>query len=204
MIPPSDREAGFTLLEVLMAGAILAAVVALMLPVVRIASQAEDRSREMAERRNDHSGLEQVMRELLWQAQSAPDGLEGSRFSGDAGSVSFLARPEGNERLYQVSLSLEAEGVGVSLSPLPDGPAHSSTFPLSSSQWRFHYYGDPEDGAAPVWSERWDKSWMPRLLVLDMTDEDGQVRRIETLVGGQAPIDCEYDSGQGICLGADY
>ncbi len=199
-----DRDAGFTLLEVLLAGAVLAVIAALMLPVIRIASQAEDRTREIAELRNTHARLEQVMRELLWQAQSAPDGLEGSRLAGDGGQVSFLTRPVGSDRLYQAVIRLEASGPSLSLTALPDGGVFRSQFDLSHERLRLHYYGDPADGAAPVWSDRWDKAWMPRLVVLDMTGEDGQVRRIEALVGDQAPMDCEYDSGQGICLGADY
>lgn len=200
----SRNDAGFTLVEVLMAGAVLAMVAALLLPVIRIAGQAENRSREQSELRNNHARLEAVMRELLWQAQEAPGGLDAQRFSGEPGSVSFLTRPSGQAGLYQASLEVEGGGLVVTLSQFPDGQAFRSHFPLAANAVRFHFYGDPDGEGVAVWRDNWSDAGMPRLVVLDMTRHDGQLRRIEALVGGRAPVDCEYDSGQGICLGADY
>lgn len=204
MRPTSSAEDGFTLVEVLLAGAVLAMVAALLLPVVRIASQVETRTREQAELREGHARLERLMRETFWQAQAAPDSLNPQRLTGAPGSVSFLTRPAGQAGLYQASLEIEGEGVLVTLAQWPDGPRFQSQFGLQADDLRFYFYGRAEDGSAPAWSEDWTHPWMPRLVVLDMTRHDGQVRRIEALVGGRAPVDCEYDSGQGICLGADY
>ncbi|WP_203292336.1 prepilin-type N-terminal cleavage/methylation domain-containing protein [Maricaulis parjimensis] len=200
----SDHEAGFTLLEVLMAGAILAAIAALMLPVIRIASQAETRVTERVDVRNTHAALEESMRELLAQAQTASADMHGQLLAGDSVQLSFLTRPRGHDGLYMAVLALQSDGVEISVSPYPDGTAFRTRFTLPNQDLRLHYFGDPADGLAPVWMDEWDREWMPRLVVLDMTRQDGQLRRIEALVGGQAPVDCEYDSGQGICLGADF
>lgn len=197
-------QRGFSLLEALVAVAVLAAIAALILPVIRNATAAEARVVSAADAWTQHAAAETAFRDLLMQAQSAPEEASGYALRGEGSYLTFLTRPAGDDALYLATFSIERGRLELSLGPIPDnsGPMHAVVLAEGLTEMRFFYFGERSDGRGLAWSDDWTETYPPRLVVLDMSRNDGHLRRIEALVGGQAPYDCDYDSGNGICLGA--
>ncbi|WP_291844226.1 type II secretion system protein J [Maricaulis sp.] len=205
MTPPATNapELGFSLFEVLIAVALLAMIAALCLPVVSNAARVEAGIAAETDRWSRQQAVETVFRDLLLRAQAAPRGVDALSFTGDGSRLSFLTRPDGQGDLVLARIQLSRDALLVSLEPVthPADLLEPVRIEADLSAGRLLYFGAETPGAAPVWRERWDAALPPRLVVLDMTRDDGQVRRIEAHVGGGAPVDCRFDSGLGICLG---
>lgn len=202
MSAPTPR-AGFTLIEVLAATTLLAIVTALLLPVVRTATQVETRLASASVAAGDHRTTEQVLRHLLARAQRSPGRGSGQGFDGDTASLSFLTRPAAFEGPQRASFIIENGALTLALRPAADParPSERATLQSEMDAPAFVYFGDPDGDGVDGWHQTWQSDRLPRLVVLDMARVDGTVRRIEARVGGAAPTDCRFDSGLGLCLG---
>jgi prepilin-type N-terminal cleavage/methylation domain-containing protein len=199
-----DRERGFSILEVLVAVSILAAIVALVLPTIRNAASAESRVTAMALEWSRHQAVERTLRDLLRQGQAAVGEASEYLLESDGYTLSFLTRPDGHDGLAMAHFIIEGQRLSLNLQPVPstEGDTYNVILADGLDDLRFYFYGERPDAEGMEWRDEWGEDYPPRLVVLDMSREDGQLRRIEALVGGSAPLDCEFDSGHGICLGA--
>jgi prepilin-type N-terminal cleavage/methylation domain-containing protein len=202
MTSANPNQDGFSLLEVLIATAILASLSVMLLPTLRGAVQAEARASLLLEERAGHAVMEEVLRDVLRFSHSLPGGGDGQGFRGGAGGFTAIIRAPGELQSSQASLSLSGDSLVMRLSPLSDqaGEPRETVLASGLSEARFYYFGDRDTRNAPVWRTEWEHKIPPRMVVLDMAGPDGALRRIEIAVSARADFACRFDSGLGICL----
>jgi general secretion pathway protein J len=196
------RQAGFTLLETLIAVAVLASLAVTLLPAVRGVIMADVRTRQEISQREGHAITDDIMRDVLLQAHRLPRTSSESSFEGTPTRLRLVTRPLGSVSPQFASFAIEGEALVLELSPLSGDSVWPSPIVLAEdlANARFYYYGESEDGTSLVWRENWRFRHSPRLVVMDMARRGEQIRRLELRVGGTGPFECVYDSGRGMCL----
>lgn len=207
--PQNSLDAGFTLVEALIAAAVLAMVSALMTPALLGAIDAAGRSQTLTAKIEERAALQGVLEELFASAHARSSADADTGFSGSASALSLLVRPEGG-RVHMARLELDSEALVLSMAPVdrsqPNRPDPSVRVVLAEGfeAGRLSYIGLEEGSWARVDQSRWEKPHPPRLVILRLDWPDGTQTRIQALVAGQGRFDCRFDSGRGLCLGDSY
>ena len=196
-------QAGFTLMETLIAVGILAGIAVVLVPAIRTAVRVEARTTSLVGGLEVNAAVEDLMREFLLRAYRPPRSDTSGRFSGSSTSIRFLTLATASQSPEPVSIAFDTGRLELTLPQLDGERRHSQTVLLADEveRVRFMYFGEAGDGRGPGWYEAWDFDAPPRLIALDVVAHDGSVQRIEVRLGGVAAFDCRFDSGQGICLG---
>jgi prepilin-type N-terminal cleavage/methylation domain-containing protein len=203
MTRPAHRiEAGFTLMESLIAVVILAGIAAVLVPAIRTAVRIEARSSALVGGLESQAATEDLLREFLLRAYRPAVAAGNRAMVGERSSMRFLSLASGTQTVQPVSLLLEAGALELRLPAASGEPAAIASLMLAEdvTQARFRYFGETDDGQGLAWQSRWETDSPPRLVALELLSRDGSLRRIEALVGGRGAFDCRFDSGQGICL----
>jgi len=198
-----DRnQSGFTLTEALIAIAILASMAVAMLPAVRGAMMSHARTITVINEREAHVAVDEVLRHALLHMHRLPRAGDQFGFSGMPNSLQFVTQPPGFEGPHIASLTLQGGGVALQFSPVFGRGDAMNPVVLADNieQARFFYFGENELRTGLEWRDNWDHSHPPRLVALDMSLDDGQIRRLEMRIGGTASFECAFDSGLGRCL----
>tara|TARA_R110000868_G_scaffold13892_1_gene64607 strand:+ start:58675 stop:59298 length:624 start_codon:yes stop_codon:yes gene_type:complete len=202
-IRPLAHDTGFSLLEALIAVAILAAIAAVLMPAVSTAVRTESRAAGRIASVETRATAEALVRDLMLHALRAPQAESGGSFAGTATEMSGLTLGAGSARPTRISLSLEAGRLELSVSS--DDPALVALGAVVVAEniagAQFGYFGIADESTTAAWYREWDANGPPRLVRLDMTGIDGSAQRIEALVGGNGEFECRFDSGRGVCLG---
>ncbi|MDX1483412.1 MAG: prepilin-type N-terminal cleavage/methylation domain-containing protein [Alphaproteobacteria bacterium] len=180
---PSDRrQAGFTLLELMVALALVALMAAVLLGGVRFGARVWERSHIQAASGSEVHAIRRFLRErmLAVRAVGAPAGNEGSAdptgFSGDAASLRFVSlMPDYVARggLYQIEIDGSGGGGegGLTLAWWPyggskEGPGAGQRVLLAGTgAVRVSYFGDPENAGDGQWLDAWPESHEPPRLI---------------------------------------
>lgn len=206
---PESTNAGFTLVEALVATAVLAVISLLMAPALVGAMNAAGRSQGLTEQLEERAALQAVVHELFASTHQATDGDAAFALQGSANSVSFLVRPK-NAQLQHARLELGEQRLALTLTPIDDD-ANDQTLRRQEivlaegfEAARFSYIGIQRDTWRRVDRTVWEDEQPPRLVALDLDWSDGSRTRIQALVAGEGRYDCRFDSGRGLCLGDTY
>lgn len=180
---PARRSAGFTLLEVLLATALLAGGLALAFTTLRSAGAVSQRGEAIARQSERIRAVEGVLRQRL--ASALPVVMERDRQSGQG--LLFVGEPQrmrfvadvpdylGRGGPYRHELSVDGQAPGQRLALalamvqagqlVEEAPVPPETLADGLQEVRFGYRGiDPQSGALGDWQERWE--WPDRLPVL--------------------------------------
>jgi general secretion pathway protein J len=170
-------EAGFTLIEVLVALALSAFVGVILLHGVRLATFGLDRHTKAAEQLDARQSLDELLRRTLGSAVSIPR-IAGGEFAGKPEAVEFVAATEdGGAGLYRVTLGLDAARSLVLHRRLatPAGNPREAATVLAPRlrSFRLAYFGVDAANATPAWHDSWQQLNVLPLMVRAIVDSDG-------------------------------
>lgn len=179
----AGRDAGFTLIEVIVGLALAGLVSLIMMHGIGLAALGLDRLSQHAERLDERRGLEMLMRRALGTAiaTSPADGEPG--FVGQATSVSFLSVVEdGGPGLYRIKLALDiTQPVGaVTLTrrlAVLSAAARRDESVLVRRARRFDiaYFGATSPAEKPTWHPDWTGiAYLPQLVRIMLDTGDGR------------------------------
>ncbi len=191
-----NRDAGFTLIEIVVALALLALMIAMLPATLHMGRRAWETG-DLIERREDlfaaRSFLERTLGEAMPVYARLPSGGTGIAFRGDPASLEFVAPssagPAGGG-LYRYALwstrsqespnalFLSANPFQVGPSAPPGAPAAPETRILVRrlDAARLRYFGRvSRQQDAPQWTDTWDRNdALPDLVELSLVGVDGQ------------------------------
>jgi general secretion pathway protein J len=192
----SRARAGFTLLELLVALALLAALAVILLSALQFGTQVWQRG-DPPTAGADLATAYDTLQDNLERALPIPERMEESNttlmaFDGTADSVTLVVANPGRVGLLGDTVLRIALGAGegdpfLAVSWAPYDPkrrlaidAFNETLTLLPGvrAISFRYFGArDEDGAAPRWWDEWrDETRLPRLIAIDFETEDGRRR----------------------------
>lgn len=162
------RAAGFTLIEVAVALALAALVGLIVLQGLRFTASAYERVARHADRLDDRTSLEALLRRAL--ATAAPES-----FQGGPDRLSFVTvADDGGAGLYRVELgTVDGEIVLTRRLAAPFGDPQVQRSVVSARGLRLAYFGAAGPADAPAWRERWEAIARPPQLVRIILDTPG-------------------------------
>lgn len=193
-----NSEAGFTLLELLVALTLLGLVFAALFGEMRFATRAWDAADAKLDRNSEllsvHSFLRQRFQQIhVTSRTEEPDSIDSTAvFSGNGRSMDFLGTMPANIAdggFYEISLSSEIGGDGTDLfiswrpfdedrtSSVPDGPDNSRVLLRGIREVRFAYFGKSAETLAAQWWDIWpSRDTAPSLIRMQVLFEDDDRR----------------------------
>jgi general secretion pathway protein J len=182
-------EAGFTLIEVLVALALSALVSLLLLNGIRLAATGLDRQTRVVERLDTRQSLDDLLRRTLGSAALVPR-LAGGAFAGGPNAVEFLGLAEdGGPGLYRIDLAIDAIRRDRPLVlrrrlAMPAGAPRDATsiVAIRVRDFRLAYFGADAASATPAWHDSWQQLNVLPLMVRVTLDSDGDPPRPPLIV----------------------
>jgi general secretion pathway protein J len=192
--PVSARQRGFTLIEVLVATALLAAGLALAFATVRAATATAQRGEQLSQRSERMRAVEGFLRRRIASAlpigfETLPDTGEQIRFIGESTRMRFVADlPDylgrGGPHLHDVELFDDGDAGRLAVSftmvagaqLLPERrPRPPETLAANLSGVRFRYRGLDEENAIGEWQDEWESpGQLPLQVSIEIADADGR------------------------------
>jgi prepilin-type N-terminal cleavage/methylation domain-containing protein len=196
--PPENRssEAGFALIEVLVALALLALAIALMPGALRLGTSAWEARSELDRASREGLALTLVERRIAEaMATYERDETGGIRiaFVGTEQALSFIAAgtsgPAGGGVYRHRLAASDPTGSGLSLAvslyrpadpaPAPPGTAETRILVPPPAQVKFRYFGALAPGSSPQWHEAWSRAdAFPALVEITLTTPAGKRRSV--------------------------
>jgi general secretion pathway protein J len=190
MSPPSrldhrhlGGDAGFTLVEIVVALALAGLVSLIMMHGIGLAARGLDRLSQHAQRLDERRSLEMLMRRALDAAVAIPV-VEGEpAFVGRPTSISFTSVVEdGGPGLYRIKLAYDTTGKVPAVSLSRRLAATSAATRRDESvlvrQIRYFeiaYFGTTSPGDEPVWHRNWTGiAYLPQLVRITLDADNGR------------------------------
>ncbi len=200
----SRNQAGFTLLELLVALTLLGLVMAAIFGELRFATRAWDAADAKLERNGELLSVHAFVRQRLQQVHVPQPNRERDNddspvvFAGNSRSMEFLATMPANIAdggFYEISLSSEIGRDGNNLfiswrpfdeggtASVADGPDNSRVLLRGVREVRFAYFGQTGETLAPQWWDIWpSRNAAPTLIRMRVSFDDGDRRSWPELV----------------------
>jgi general secretion pathway protein J len=193
MTPPAPRDAGFTLLELLVAVTLFALLSVVLFGGLRFGIRASEIGTARLDWSAEIAAASGFLRNQLADAQPLERDSGGDQkvvaFDGEADSVEFVASPPahlaaGGWHVLRLALERARDGNRLVLSWRlvrgdPDAteasPAQRTVLLERVASVELAYFGAPNEGDAPAWHDRWqDAAVLPALVRLRLGFADGR------------------------------
>ena len=180
------RQAGFTLLELMVAMALLALLALALGGGLRFGMQAWSRLDASLDRGESVALSQVLLRRTIEQAIPLPAGgpVAGALdFAGGETKLRFVAMlparaaaPGLNEVTVALAPSEAGEALSLSWRPLAGGAGGDKALLDGIAGGRFSYYGSPEPGRPADWQDSWTNARaLPRLVALRLLFRDARI-----------------------------
>ena len=183
------RDAGFTLIEVMVALALTALVSLILLQGIRLAATGLDRHTRATERLDARQSLYELLRRTLGTAVTVPH-VPGGTFSGGPNAIAFLGVAEdAGPGLYRIDLALDPRRRDRPLIlrrrlALPAGDPREAASVIASGvrTFRLGYFGTVPGDNSAAWHDSWQQLAFLPLMVRVIVDSDGDAPRPPLIV----------------------
>jgi general secretion pathway protein J len=179
------RDAGFTLLEVVVALALAGLVSLILVEGMRLTTSGVERLSRRADRLDARQTVAALLRQALEAAVPIPEAGGEPGFVGKAESLSFVTvADEGGPGLFRMALSVVAtdNGRDVILSrrlavPFAEPRLQRSVLARGVRQFAITYYGATTNNDDPAWHDTWEGlTALPQLVRIVIDNGDDEVR----------------------------
>jgi len=200
VVQRQPADAGFTLLELLVALTLLALIAAAVPGIVRTAGRSIQIAAELTRSHADVSALDTIA-DKLSEARALmvrqDDGSRHIQFWGTEDAVRFIAPGFVGDRpgllVYEVGLVPNRAGqlvLAVTRSPLALGEAEGVSaggdirLPMPSThRLAFRYFGAQDDDLTPVWSDRWERTnGLPQMVEITIGSGWAWSQKLRTVI----------------------
>lgn len=192
-------EDGYTLVEALIASAILAGVATVLAPAIHASIRASSRIATYGEAAERIRIADDVLSELF--SAAIEPGMSGERraFSGDAGNLSFLVLFD--MEIGPQTVALRIDGGRLSYAPPPSARSEteSDEIVLLDDAMAFRYYGASNARESAEWLPDWTSRSPPLLVAIERAAAGDFAPALTFRVSSSAPIHCLFDQVSRKC-----
>jgi general secretion pathway protein J len=195
MTDAKKRQRGVSLLEALIAVALLAALASMLAPAMHNALRLSTITLRDAEARESHRIAEDALSQILSKALLIDPGELDLRITGDDARLR-VASLAGSATARRFSLQIEnGRLTGDIETLLGEGNENETTEILAAGAIGFSYYGRATPDAPLGWTSKWSGALPPALVRLQMRESDGPdaITSIEIPVNVRGPLHCAFD-----------
>lgn len=194
------RRNGATLLEALIAIALLAAVAAALAPALygtaKTSARAQDWARKAEDSRVAHDLLSEAFRALIVYSEAS----EPRALAGDARTMTLTILPSADGAPKTVTLQVRKEVLSYAEQedltlPRPRLPHKADADLPIPGLSGFAYFGAEDREAAPSWTTRWSAPKPPLLVRLERKGAPP----VDFEIGARGPLDCAFDPVSRTC-----
>lgn len=207
---PTSREAGFTLVELLVAVTLLGFVSILLFGGLRLGTRVWERTETGFQSDRALHRTESAMVDAIGHAYPRfvhRSGTTGEvAFSGSSTSIALTAQT-GDAGLADVVITAD-QGAGsltvVSRSEIAGAAAPATTILPGVASATFSYFGTAAGDTEPRWHDTWQSQRvLPRLVRIVVRMRDGRQTPLDLTIAPriQAPMDCVFDVLTDNCQG---
>jgi hypothetical protein len=190
-----QSQRGVTLLEALIAVALLAGIATLLAPAVYGALRASSAVIVIADANEQRRIVDDALTAIVSNAVVMSAADADTLMRGDDRSFETISLA-GSGVARRFVLSIEGGRLLGEITPLVGGDDETERVEIASEgALRFSYYGRATEDAPPVWSGRWRSDRPPSIIRFEMSagksDEANFIFDIG--VAGSGPLHCEFD-----------
>jgi type II secretory pathway component PulJ len=192
-------EGGYTLMEALIASAILAGLAAVLAPAIHASVRAASRIARYGESAEEIRIADGVLSELF--SAAVDPGISGARgaFSGDAENLSFFVLLDNQSGPQTVALRIDDGRLSYAPPPSAGSKTESDEIVLLDDAMAFRYYGASNARESAEWRPDWTSSSPPLLVAIERGGAGGSPPALTFRVSSTAPIHCLFDQVSRKC-----
>ncbi|MGE3622855.1 MAG: prepilin-type N-terminal cleavage/methylation domain-containing protein [Bdellovibrionales bacterium] len=207
-----NRQAGFTLLELMVAITVLGLLMGLLYANLKAGTQAWLRSESHFFGSNEVRYAQAALRRLLGTAYPSRNKGNIVDFAGTENSIGFLAPASVNDTgRSRIAIGLAGEGAKSELimSAVPELARAGAVNPSTTILLRnirsasFAYFGRDAPDAPPSWRREWiNRRSLPKLIRMELQFDDTDTRMWPVLIVAPritADTACQFDITSGEC-----
>jgi general secretion pathway protein J len=201
MTPGADNQKGVSLLEALIAVALLAGLAVLLTPALVGAMRASNSVLERAANREDNRIVEDALVQILDNSVVMDASDPDLRIGGDESLLRVISLAGANEA-RRFTLRIENGALTGAIAPLiDDGAPAQTTQILGAGALEFSYYGRQAEDAPLNWSRKWDSASPPQIIRLETAakEEGGGNIIHEIHIAARSPLHCAFDTVSRRC-----
>lgn len=191
-----DSQRGYSLLEALIAVAILAALATALAPAIHAAVRASSRILAFGRNAEDNRIAQDALSGIFGGAVNFSNDLAKPSFVGDESKVTLVSITGVDAQPQRVELSISQGRLYARLAPLdPNAPFSEPAILLSNDASAFSFYGRETSMAPPDWRGAWRAEQPPRLVRIERLNVENidSEPALEFRVGAEAPLHCLFD-----------
>lgn len=193
------KQRGVSLLEALIAVALLSGLTLLLAPAVAGAMRASNEVLSRAAARENHRIVSEALRQILQNAVIMDSAQAGLRIEGDKKSLHVVSLA-GSSQARVFTLKIEDSALIGQIAALSDRTrVLEETRILEAGAMQFSYFGRATPNAPLSWAATWKGALPPQIVRLETSNEGDKSTFHDVHVAARGPLHCAFDTVSRRC-----